>query len=244
MSDVALPPDESSPRPGLRRADERLEADAALRDRLAASKFRGEEYARFAGDMAAHGLGVCTAWLASGLMFRRCAEKGRPVGTPPADWTDDDQTQLAIDTVTLALENFRRSALIEGGWSPDGKASLKTYFIGCCVLAFPNAFRSWEREREPWQRRFESIDDVLETAPTSGPGPEEQVVDRLELHEALSSLDSKTAVALALSAEGYSQTEIAEVLQVTTRAVEGLIYRHNRRSEGDPPGDTRGRRSP
>src|SRR5262249_8550976 len=47
---------------------------------------------------------------------------------------------------------FVRDALIEGSWSPEGGASLTTYFVGACLAVFPNAFRRWHTEHQYWQR--------------------------------------------------------------------------------------------
>src|SRR5262249_55469624 len=52
-----------------------LAADAALLRRLAEAGFAGPEYQLFERELAAYGIAVCEAWLVTGLMFRRCAEK-------------------------------------------------------------------------------------------------------------------------------------------------------------------------
>jgi DNA-directed RNA polymerase specialized sigma24 family protein len=50
----------------------------------------------------------------------------------------------------------------------------------------------------------------------------------------------KTRAALVLTEDGYEQDEIAEILGITRRAVEGLLRRHRRRlAAGSEKGESR-----
>jgi DNA-directed RNA polymerase specialized sigma24 family protein len=203
-------------------------ADAALYRRLASVRFAGPDYQAYIEELAAYGIAVCEAWLVMGLMFQRCARQGRPIGDPPTDWSADDRRELVLETVTVALRDFREYALVKGEWKPDAGSSLKTYFIGGCVFAFPNVYRSWKRERDHWA--WTVLDEgMLHSVPVRGPGPEDRVLEWANLRALLASLDQRTAAVVMLGAEGYSQEEIAEILDVTKRAVEGLLYRHRKR---------------
>lgn len=153
-------------------------------------------------------------------MFRRCAGTGRSIGSPPADWSTEDRDELALETVAVAIRSFHDYALVKGEWNPDAGASLKTYFVGNCVLEFPNVFRAWERERRRWVLTDPDDHVVLPSIPSAELNLEDQVVDRAELRELLADLDKPTAIAIALIAEGYMQNEVAEILQTTKRAVE------------------------
>jgi RNA polymerase sigma factor (sigma-70 family) len=199
-------------------------ADERLYDRLAAAGFDGPEYAMFVAELAAYGIGICEAWLRTGLMFKYCRDRGRPAGPPPAIWSAEDRHELVLETVAVALRDFHDHALMKGQWRADGGASLKTYFIGACLHAFPNVFRKWRTERRQW--------DQAETAaaPLSGSGDlADQVATSLDLRQRLAGLDQRTRAALVLTEAGYRQEEIAEVLGISARAVEGLLHRHRRR---------------
>jgi len=220
--------------PALRSAHQA--ADRQLYDRLAARGFAGPEYAMFAGELAAYGIGICSAWLVTGLMFAHCARRGRPLPPPPGRWSSEDRSELVLETVAVALKHFREYALVRSGWTADGGASLKTYFIGSCVLSFPNVYRRWRREDERWSR-VELDDETVAGLPCTVPDPADVAVANVELRNGLRELDPRTAAALALTAEGYSHEEIAEVLGISIRAVEGLLYRHRWRQA--EPGERR-----
>jgi DNA-directed RNA polymerase specialized sigma24 family protein len=228
MSNAAVAPQRarapaSGDRPG------RLHADEQLRLRLAQTGYAGPDYARFAGELAAYGLAICEAWLVTGLMFAQCRRHGRDAGAPPTDWSADDRCELALETVALALKGFRDRALIRGDWSVHHGASLRTYFVGSCILAFPNVYRAWRRERRHWG--YTDLDEqAVSMLADTQPGPEDVVLSELGLRAELSNVDTRTAMALSLAAQGYSHEEIAEVVQTTARAVEALLYRHRRRS--------------
>jgi DNA-directed RNA polymerase specialized sigma24 family protein len=209
---------------------QRRDADSALYRRIVDAGFAGWEYERLRDDLVAYGIAVCEAWLLTGVMFRQCAERGRPVGSRPTDWSPEDRHELALETVANALKSFLH-ALEKGDWDPDAGASLRTYFIGRCVLVFPNVFRTWERERDRWDTTVLD-DDVLAATPESGPSPEDQVVGREELREGLSALDTRTAIVVTLREYGYPQSEISGILGVTEGAVEALLHRHRRRLGG------------
>jgi DNA-directed RNA polymerase specialized sigma24 family protein len=213
---------------GKRHADDdarRLDADRLLCARIAEAGFTGADHDRLIHDLAAYGIRVCEGWLATGLMFRACASQGRPVGAAPADWSAEDRTELALETVANAVRSFHDYALVKGEWKPDRGASLKTYFVGRCILAFPNVFRYWQRERRGWDRT-DLDEEAVAAMPDAGPDLEDQLISRMELRHRLAILDARTAAALTLVNDGYSQAEVGEILQVTSRAVEALLYRH------------------
>ncbi|MFI1996397.1 RNA polymerase sigma factor [Actinoplanes sp. NPDC020271] len=197
----------------------------------------GPDYERLMNDLAGYGFRVCQAWLATGMMFRECAARGRPIGAPPPGLTPDDRTELALETVAYAVRDFKAFALELSEWDPR-KGSLTTYFIGSCINAFPNVFRRWQREEASWRpiTRGDGHEDMT-SLPDATPGPEVQVIGQMELKRRLAAMGVRTAVALVLISEGFSYAEIGEILDVTGRAVEALVYRHRReilkRGKGD-----------
>src|SRR5436190_22325689 len=95
---------------------QRLRADAILVGYLRRADFSGPEYERFADSLVRYGRSVLMAWLATGEIFVRCGRRGFRLPRPARPLTHDDRESLATDTVVSALVDFRRRALIAGGW--------------------------------------------------------------------------------------------------------------------------------
>ncbi|GGP48297.1 RNA polymerase sigma factor [Saccharothrix coeruleofusca] len=215
------------------------DSDARLRDLLLAEGCSGPVWQRFATELARYGYAVLMAWLRSEVIFTKCAEKGCWPGPPPPYWEHDDRAALAVDTVVKAISEFRRKALLEGGWSPDGGTSLKSYFTTTCVYAFPNHYRRWRREfdrRQELGARTVRTEDVADR-PAPGPDPAELVVRRLEVRQGLAGIpDERTQRAVVLREAGYSVVEIAELLETTPGAVKGALERLRKSGGGRSTG--------
>lgn len=159
--------------------------------------FEGRAWDLLADNLVRHGLAVLGPWIRSGWIFAVAAHKGMPLRPSPQE-LDLVATRLAEDflqeTVTTALERFRRRAIEGDGWSADGGTSLATYFIGGCVLAFIEQFRRSRRSGDLYQfhavfplsiapdgtelsARWPAADDVAGT-----------VVDRLAFRSRLAAL--------------------------------------------------------
>ncbi|TYB47797.1 RNA polymerase sigma factor [Actinomadura chibensis] len=211
--------------------DGRLKADQQLVEFLAEHGFAGPVYREFAEELAGQGMAVISAWLGSELIFVKCAEKGIRLPRPPTGWSQDDRLELTLETVARALRAFR-TGLVEDRWDVERGASLRTYFIGACIYQFSRTYRVWLRSLAP---ECEQPGDIDEWRLEGVPGPEDVVADRDAIRRGLQDIDSVTVrAAVVLAAEGYSRAEIAELIGggLTARAVEGLLYRHRRRTQG------------
>lgn len=210
----------------------RRQADLELRNNLALTGFRGPAWDRYAWELARYGYAVVMAWLKTGEMFNQCKAKGCSPGLPPLEWTVDDRAGLANETVALAVNNFKRQALIEGKWTAEKGATLKTYFVGTCVFAFPNLYRKWSTERAAL-RHLMSIDDGTVDRSSLPQDPGEMAVNQLHIQEGFSSIpDKRTKSAILLQEMGYTYAEIGEILEITSRSVDGLIRRQHKRGGG------------
>jgi DNA-directed RNA polymerase specialized sigma24 family protein len=208
----------------------RLEADRALRDELAGQGFTGEAYAVLEDEFAGYGHQVMTAWLATGHIFARCHEAGLRLLSLPIH--ANDREDLAQETVAGALCAFKRQALEEGGWRPEGGASLKAYFTRTLLFQFANIWKKRLRAGgAPGSLPPESARELLPELPSPAPGPDDIAMQRDEIRRGLAAIERRARIAVVLSAEGYEQEEIAEVLgpDVSARAVEGLLRRHRSR---------------
>jgi hypothetical protein len=212
---------------------QRREGDVALRDELAAEGFEGSLWWLFTHELAQYGYAVVVAWLRTDEMFAQCKKRGCYPGPPPLRWQQDDVHSLANDTVSQAILDFRERALIRGGWRPDGGASLKTYFVGRCVFAFPNFYRKWVGDQ--WHRRqlglsMTDSEDIVGLS-SSGQDPAEIAVGRLHLWRAFDDIaDDRTKQAILLQEAGYRVEEIAELLGGAGRdVVRGILQRQRKR---------------
>ena len=136
----------------------RRAADQRLRDELATHNFSGPQYQQFERELVRYGTSVLRAWMYTGYVFKLASSRGyclRPseVELGALHRESDVREELANMTVAVALPKFRQRALIDGGWRPDGGASLSTYFTGACLAVFPNEFRRWRVQVEKWRRQ-------------------------------------------------------------------------------------------
>lgn len=210
---------------------ERRQADLELRNDLALAGFTGPQWRRFAEELARYGRAVMKAWCYSGEIFNQCRRKNCYPGPPPDDWGDDDRDGLADDVVAHAIKAFRERALIFGEWDWKAGASLKTYFIGACVYQFPNAFRRWRTEDQTWRhlRRLDpAAEEFLEHRHHDH--TDDLALIRLESSTAFDAIpDDRTKIAMLMHSQGYTYPEIAELLDTSVKAVDGLLIRHRKR---------------
>lgn len=204
---------------------ERLEADRDLVLQLGLRGYRGRDWEIFAEALAEYGFQVIRAWTCSGFIFRKCHERGWSLGEVPESLRlKDDAAELAGETVALAIRAFRDNVLIPGRWDPTRGASLKTFFVGQCILQFPNAFRRWAAEQDSMPGDATIIGRELDMRT-----PRRPIEMLVELHREIESLralpeDHPKRIKI-LIAMGYSKKEIAELLNATEKAIEMKIYR-------------------
>ncbi len=131
----------------------RADADTAVYESLAAAEFNGMAWDFFASALAEYAHPIVMSWLYTGQIFAVCAQRGRPVRQRTEQDVAvlrsdrDEREELVCEVIARGLRVFQKHALIEGGWRPDGGASLKTYFIGAVVGEFSGVFDRWASER-------------------------------------------------------------------------------------------------
>ncbi len=164
-----------------RRLD-RLTADQDLVTRLALQQYEGPEYDLFQTELAKYGLDVITGWLVRGVIFAKCKERGFG-GLPalPGDSLRDRDTVagLAGKTVAKALVHFRRDVLLRGRWLSSRGATLKTFFVGQCLIRFANIYRAWwTREVEQFRRWTPTTRSPGTPAPSTAPSSRSSIRPR------------------------------------------------------------------
>jgi hypothetical protein len=219
---------------------ERRQADVQLRDTLAQAGFTGRVWDRFAEELGRYGYAVMMAWLATGELFAQCKSRNCWPGGAPLWWEEDDRKGLANEIVAVAVKNFRQKGLIGGGWDSTRGASLKTYFIGACVYAFPNLYRDWLGEYRRLEHQAELRAHQDEEALTGNAyGSHELALIKARVWSGFQTLPNDTVrKAVLLEAMGYTKPEIAEALARSVRSIEGLLERQRRRGVCEAEGDT------
>jgi hypothetical protein len=224
-----------------RRAAESLarrQMDQEKLNSLVLAGLAGPEYEIFAGELAAYGYPVVLAWLRRGMIWKHCADRGRPLRPTDADRETlanefEERLELALETVAEALKFFRERVLLTGRWSYEGGATLTTFFTGACLLTFPNVFRRWQAARQRWSKALAAgtlnCPEGRTLADLPGADPAEVVAGRAAVLSELASMPAGTRDAAALVIDGMSFAEAGNSLRTTERAIEGRLYRYRQR---------------
>lgn len=210
----------------------RLAADARIVDILRADNFQGPRYQKATARWMDYGWRTLNKWTASGEVFERARQAGRPVPahmTMP-DWSADDRVEVATDTVIAGLDLFHEHGLVRGTWSPSGGASLTTYFVGASIRSFRKVYTRWFRATQIGQSELDrpsADDDTARDIPDQrATDPFYAVATHDEVKRILPYItDSKVRRGLALRAQGYTQQQAAEEVGLTEKALEGRIGR-------------------
>ena len=212
-------------------ATRRRLADAALVQRLRHDGFNGLEFDNFTNEMAAYALSVMHGWLLSGHIFVLTARRGLGLenGTEFLSTRPETREELANMTVAVAWRRFHRDSLLGGGWQPEGGANITTYFMGACILEFPNIYRAQlNHDRK-------AVDDVCEQLPMIPGHYEDPVREVLAIEHAVQLLgggSEREKAILTLVLDGYEYEEIAQMLaESSPRAVEGVVRRWRQRKK-------------
>lgn len=216
--------------------------DLEIYNDLALAGFTGPAYEMFRADLAAYGFPVVRSWVRRGLMFKYCAERGRPVNVTDderlylmgaTDEARDDRQELAMETVARALKFFHTHVLLRRRWSFEGGATLKTYFIGACVYAFPNVYNRDAAQRRRWKPvsyEFDSTLDELRWRPLDprvDDDPADIVAGREVVLGELAGLRPGIRETLTpVVFDDATFADVAKQLGITERAVEGRLYRY------------------
>jgi hypothetical protein len=211
--------DNARERQGAARID-RLAGDRDLISELRRCGFTGPEYQRTAEELVRYGVAVMKAWMMTGTIFEKCARRGRAVQRPAAGALDAIEAEsMAGEVVTVALAHFRDEVLLPGVWDPAKGASLTTFFIGQCILRFPNIYRNWLAQVPDYDL---GQDGLLRRG--DGWDLEDEVLNERAQVEALRLVRNEDArKAMVLWGYGYTYAEIGERLGKTEKAVERMI---------------------
>lgn len=213
---------------------ERLEGDIALINELVLTGYSGPLWNKLANALAEYGHQVLITWIRTELIFGKCAEKGLGMylaGIPRLRLTNEDVEDITQETIIRALASFKETVLREGRWDPKKGASLKTFFVGQCLIRFTSVYR---KESLRIRRENGTVSTLIDTSASNDlhsetDDPQKVLGHEEDLHFTLDQIPSREArVAAWLISEGYSQPEIAEILGTTVGSIESHLYRYRK----------------
>ncbi len=211
--------------------------DRALLAELAVADFTGPVFEVAVTEFAAYGIAVLMAWMRTGQIFGKCQDINRPLSDYAPQWSRDDRLEIAIETTAKALKYFIDKVLKPGKWDHRRGASLKTFFVGACLLQFPNVFEAWLTEQRTWAQVNDEepiLDDAVGgTDPQWADPTGDTAVRTCTAMECLAGIpDPQTRQAAWLVfGHGASHAEAGAAVGLSAAAVEGRLYRLLRRPE-------------
>jgi len=129
----------------------RIQGDADLHARLAAAGFEGPDWDRFADVLVEYGWAVLRAWISTGAINRQVYERtGIWLEQPPSQISTEEVAGLSGLAIAEALNRFRDRVLRARKWDHNKGASLSTFWIGYCLLRYPDTYRRWLTEQRHW----------------------------------------------------------------------------------------------
>jgi DNA-directed RNA polymerase specialized sigma24 family protein len=228
-SDARVKQAEATLAPGEPRSEHdaarRLHGDQLVVEAILDQGLHGPRHRELEEALIRYAVPVLLQQLAEGQIVSKATQLGRPPGDPEA-WlyfTKADREEFAYDMVADALPVFTRKVFEEKRWSPDGGASLKTYFVNACTLQFSGLFRKWQDQR----RTVRPVG--LEVRPGNGshaPSPALTVELRDEAASMLGKItDRQIQEVLVLRAAGYTAEDAARRAGLTVKAAESRLGR-------------------
>lgn len=182
------------------------------------------EWQEFAAALAEYGYSVFMGWLISGVVYEMAAKHGGGRGVfglekiPAAlRLRPDDAHAVSADLIIRSIAAFREKTLMNPNpdkrWRADGGASIKTFFVGRCLMELPDIYQRWARQESRFRSQvaryaaLEQDDRPGWHVDTESAGSAAAELDRIRR-----ATDTETVAMFELQLIGYSYDEIAEML--------------------------------
>lgn len=210
---------------GLDESAALVDHDVRLLLALQAEGFDGTLWTELSNRLARYGLEVMKAWIHSGEIYKRAKLKQRAVERARPPLSTDEAIAVAMDTVAEGVELFKKKGLEQHDWNPAGGARLSTYFIGSCVLCFPNVHRGQLTQRSRTDQDVFVSDFDLDFGASATRSAEDEVVGLLGIVDTLRGgrrgrrsgyPDDVVNLVVLYHMEDYKSAEIAELISSDT----------------------------
>ncbi|MGW7529751.1 RNA polymerase sigma factor [Streptomyces sp. NPDC054783] len=119
---------------------------------------------------------------------------------------------------------------MEQRWEQHLGASLRTYFVGACLRAFPPIYAAWSRVRRDELRHTATEEEELtrriDLVTPYSHDPCDAAVLQQEIRRVMSEIDDPNLRAgVVWLAAGYSQSETAAMIGLTRKSLERRLSR-------------------
>ena len=128
--------------------------------------------------------------------------------------------------ISYSRADWREAADIEKLLSA---ASLKTFFVGQCLLQYANVARAWMKEHEDAPALLRERELAVAEPVRFETATEDVLRDLVELARANGCPNDRSARVVALDALGYRREEIASEMDITGDAVASVLKRERAR---------------
>lgn len=195
-------------------SSDRHKEDEQLLAALRAIGLRGQAYEAFVARIIDYATGVLWKMIREDEIWGELEKIDRP-RTRPTYWGERDKEQLIEDSIADGFLDFSGSVLTGDRWDPS-RASLNTLFVRYCLGRFADHYKAWQRQSLARLSR-EAQRDPSFRGPQHAPSAERGALAR----RAVTELRPEQLA----HGVGYSHKEIGQILGISSRAVEGRLYR-------------------
>ena len=205
---------------------------------LKSQNFSGRDYDDFEVEIMDYGFATIRKWIREGDLITECSKASSwPVPNHSQTrldlLTQEEISELAADIVVDATMKFKQKALIDGGWDPNKRASLRTYFVGRCKLSAINELKRLAKRRQDEEifdhRGYEQLLEI----PSRDMTPEQLLESDEELRAIAGVLNEQEEATLAMHLRGLSHKEIAQTLGITPGAARKIVHRARQKIKTD-----------
>jgi hypothetical protein len=166
---------------------------------------------QLAAWLAEYALPVLVAWAVTSELAKKVAAQGG-ASSPKFPRTlrlqYDDARDLATDIVVVALRKFPENSVRK--WDPHRGRSLRSYFVGLCLLEAGDVYQRWNHEQQQGSADL-PLNDETQVDHRPGGRPDDQAEAKVFLDQLLDD-DPVVRQLLELQDQGYSLAEIAKRL--------------------------------
>ncbi|HSH60734.1 MAG TPA: hypothetical protein VK988_14075 [Acidimicrobiales bacterium] len=188
------------------------------------------EWKELASALVEYGYSVFIGWLVTGVVHRMAANHGGGRGVyglnkipENLQLMGDGAHELAAELMIAAVEAFRTKTLMAHKWRPTGGASLKTFFVGRCLMTLPDVYYRLERGTRRSMSQLRNAEHRLDDGRHSV-NPLDSAVASATLDEVCAG-DDRLAAMFRLQDAGYSLTEIADMFDTSEGAIRTKMSR-------------------
>jgi hypothetical protein len=213
-----------------------IDTDALIVERVRQAGKGSREYKELSMTLLEVGVGTLTNLRKNNLLFPTLRRRQIALPRPPESWPKDAASVIYL-SVQGTVPSFMCRQVLDGGWDPTKKATLKTFFVTASLYGFAREYRIYYKEEAGGHRLECSVDDIallVNDDQQYGPGPPEDpestAVHRDTLRHLLPpNTDPDLLAILVRRSQHFTQKEIADEFGVSEEAVSSKIRRLRQR---------------